>query len=236
MMNNQQHLQTIYQLVHQLKEELQAHEEAVKAEAKELKFCDEYQQDLLHIIESFATSGSESASIMSKLRQNRVRRRAIKDSQNINQKSAASLQQLRKAVHAFPTGLSNNPPTYILKTPEGLELVDTLDAERKRTHVTFHYIEPKNTEQTQKVAEEIEECSLPESSSIICSSPTATPIHLARNKKGWQLIENDETILFSNKKMQKIASYIIEEGLEVYADKLHIKQLTKLVEDQLQLH
>ena len=237
MMNSQQHLQTIYQLVHQLKEELQAHEEAVKEEGKQLKFCDEYQQDLLHIIESFATSGSESASIMSKLRQNRVRRRAIKDSQTINQKSAASLHQLKKAVHAFPTGLCNNPPTYILKTPEGLELVDTLDTERKRTHVTFHYLEPKNTEQKQKVAKEIdEEVSPSESSSIICSSPTATPIHLARNKNGWQLVENDETILFSNKKMQKIASYIIEEGLEVYADKLHIKQLTKLVEDQLQLH
>ena len=204
MMNSQQHLQTIHQLVHQLKEELQAHEEAVKSEAKQLKFCDEYQQDLLHIIESFATSGSESASIMSKLRQNRVRRRTIKDSQNLNQKLAAPLQQLRKAVHSFPTGLSNTPPTYVLKTPEGLELVDTLDAERKRTHVTFHYIEPKNKEQKQKMAKETEEeCPPADSSRIICSSPTATPIHLARNKKDWQLIENDETILFSNKKMQK---------------------------------
>lgn len=234
-MDSQKHLQTIYQLVHQLKEELQAHEEAVKAEAKELKFCDEYQQDLLHIIESFATSGSESASIMSKLRQNRVRRRAIKDRQNMNQKSAAALQQLKKVVHAFPTDLSTNTPTYILKTSDGLQLVDTLDAERKRTHVTFHYIEPKNTEQTQKLTKQEGPFSS-ESTGIICSSPSATAIHLARNKKGWQLIENDETILFSNKKMQKVASYIIEEGLEVYADKLHIKQLTKLVEDQLQLH
>lgn len=121
---------------------------------QELKFCDEYQQDLLHIIESFATSGSESASIMSKLRQNRVRRRAIKDRQNMNQKSAAALQQLKKVVHAFPTDLSTNTPTYILKTSDGLQLVDTLDAERKRTHVTFHYIEPKNTEQTQKLTKQ----------------------------------------------------------------------------------
>lgn len=225
-MNSQQHLHTIFQLVQQLKDELQAHEEAVKAEAKELKFCDDYQQDLLHIIESFATSGSESASIMSKLRQNRVKRRAIKDSQNINQKSAAALQQLKKVVHAFPTGLSNNAPTYVLKTPEGLDLVDTLDAERKRTHVTFHYAETAKQENAVSL----------ERTGIICSSPNDTAIHLARNKKGWQLIENEETILFSNKKMQKVASYIIAEGLVVYADKIHIKQLTKLVEDQLQLH
>ena len=231
-MNSQQHLQTIFQLVQQLKEELQAHEEAVKAEAKELKFCDDYQQDLLHIIESFATSGSESASIMSKLRQNRVKRRAIKDSQNINQKSAAALQQLKKVVHTFPTGLSNHAPTYVLKTPEGLDLVDTLDAERKRTHVTFHYAAHKNRTEAKKQ----EDAFSLERTGMIRSSPTDTTIHLARNKQGWQLIENEETILFSNKKMQKVASYIIAEGLVVYADKYHIKQLTKLVEDQLQFH
>lgn len=171
--DSQKHLQTIYQLVHQLKEELQAHEDAVKAEAKELKFCDEYQQALLHIIKSFATGGSESAFIMSKLRQ------------NMNQKSAAALQQLKKVVHAFPTDLSTNTPTYILKTSDGLQLVDTLDAERKRTHVTFHYIEPKNTEQTQKLTKQEGPFSS-ESTSIICSSPSATAIHLARNNKRLQ--------------------------------------------------
>ena len=145
---------------------------------------------------------------MSKLRQNRVRRRAIKDCQNINQKSAAALQHLRKVVHAFPTALSNNTPTYILNTPEGLQLVDTLDAERNRIHVTFQYVEPKNTELTQKLTKQEGPFSS-ESTGIICSSPSATAIHLARTKKGWQLIENDETILFSNKKMQKVASYII---------------------------
>lgn len=234
-MNSQQHLQTIAQLVHQLKEEIQAYEEALKAEAQELQYCDEYQQDLLHIIESFATSGSESASIMSKLRQNRVKRRNIKDNQKINQKFAAPFKQLRQAVYAFPSANSDNKPTYILKTPEGLQLVDTLDAERKRTQVTFKYIERKDTVEHPEITRSDEVIS-PKCADIILSSPIDTAVHLVRSKRGWQLIENDDTILFSTNKMQKVASYIISEDLKVYADKLAINQLTKLVEYQLQLH
>ncbi|MEG0473036.1 MAG: hypothetical protein RR588_11945 [Solibacillus sp.] len=234
-MNSQQHLQAISQLVHQLKEELQVYEDAVIAEAKELQFCDEYQQDLLHIIESFATSGSESASIISKLRQNRVKRRDIKDNQKIKQKLEAPLKQLKQAVHAFPTTNGDNTPTYILKTAEGLQLVDTLDAERKRTKVTFKYIERTDKVEPPETTKPKIGIS-PKCTDIIRSSPTDTSVHLLRSKKGWQLIENDETILFANNKMQKVASFIISENLKVYADKLAINQLTKLVKEQLQLH
>ena len=227
-MNSQQNLQTIFQLVHQLKDELQSYDDAMKNEARELQFCDEFQQDLLHIIESFATSGSESASIMSQLRKNRVKRRDIKNNQKINLKSAPSIQQLRQVIDVFPSTICVTAPTYTLKTPEGLQLVNTLDAERKRTQVTFQYVEPKNKAKLSKV--------LPtKDKAIVCSSPTDTSIHLERNKKDWQLIKNKNNILFSNKKMQKVASYIISEKIKVYADKLAINQLTKLVEDQLQV-
>lgn len=228
-MDSQQHLQTISQLVHQLKEELQAHDEAVKAEAKALQFCDEYQQDLLHIIESFATSDAENEAIMDKLRQNRLRRRDIKDRQKVNLKFTSSIKKLQQIIHAFPTANVNTTPTYMLKTLEGLHLVDTLDAER--TQVIFHYTERKNAVKKQKQQGVFSS----ECTDLICSSPTDTTIHLVRHKRCWKLIENDDSILFSHKKMQNVASYIIAEDLKVYADKLALNQLTKLVEDQLQL-
>lgn len=71
-------------LISQFKEEVQLHKQAVQDEATKLQFCEEFQQDLLHIIEGYSTSGPESASLVSKLRKNRVRCKDIKASQQIN--------------------------------------------------------------------------------------------------------------------------------------------------------
>lgn len=102
-----------------------------------------------------------------------------------------------------------------IKNTRRLTISHTLDAERKRTQVTFQYAEPKNKAKLSKV--------LPtKDKAIVCSSPTDTSIHLERNKKDWQLIINKDTVLFSNKKMQKVASFFISEKIKVYADKLAI--------------
>lgn len=241
-MQSQEHLYNILTLISQLKEEIHLHKQAVADEATELQFCEEFQQDLLHIIEGYSTSGSESAALMSKLRRNRVRRRDIKDSQQINQRFGPALTKLTATLQTFPNTITSYEPSYTLKTKQGLELLDSLDAERKRSQVTYYFKEKNIIEET---SIEIEKTSSKEAQSssnktnskdaetnYICQYPTQSSIHLIRLKKNWKLIEND-TVIYFNKKLQTVASYIVNEGITVYIEQKFSPQLKKLIEEHL---